>query len=163
MEITARKVAPGQMKVTRATAAAPKFNPGRRAEIKYRDLGLEEATGGDVRGEVMHIEGGTTRPTGWHYHTADVQFLHMIKGWVKMEFPGEGVITLEAGDSITIPGGTVHQELCSSEGMELLEITIPSKLTTVNVEKPEWGKESADAYGEISDPQSLGHSAISAN
>ena len=125
MEITPRKVNPGDMSVEHREAANPTFNPGRRAEIKYRDLGLEAATRGDMRAEVM-------------------QFLHMIKGWVKMEFGDAGVVTLSPGDSITIPGGTVHQELCSSDDMELLEISVPAKLGTVNVEAPEWARERSD-------------------
>ena len=158
MELTQRKVSPGDMSIVRMTAAEPKFNAGRRVEIKYRDLGLEKATGGDMRAEVMHISTSPSRPTGWHYHTADVQFLHMIKGWVRMEFPDLGVITLGEGDSITIPGGTIHQELTSSNDVELLEITVPAKLQTVNVPAPEWGREKGEAYGEISTPQKAGHS-----
>ena len=159
MEITPRKVNPGDMSVEHREAANPTFNPGRRAEIKYRDLGLEAATRGDMRAEVMHISEGTSRPTGWHYHTADVQFLHMIKGWVKMEFGDAGVVTLSPGDSITIPGGTVHQELCSSDDMELLEISVPAKLGTVNVEAPEWARERSDDYGDRSEVHKVGHAA----
>lgn len=154
MDITPRKTAPSEMKVVRSLSSQPSFKPGRRVEIRYRDLGVEESTGGDLRAEVMHIgAGGVARPTGWHYHTADVQFLYLVKGWVRMEFPELGVIVLGEGDSITIPGGTVHQELAASEGMELLEITLPAKLTTVNVPAPDWGREKGETYGEISVPQ----------
>jgi len=160
LKITKRKVHPSDMTVERSLAASPVFNPGRREEIKYRDLGLEQATKGEIRGEIMHISTGVSRPTGWHYHTCDVQFLHMIKGWVKMEFPGEGPMTLEAGDSITIPGGVVHQELCSSDNMELLEVTIPAKIGTVNVDAPEGAQEKASDYSdEISPAVKAGHAA----
>jgi quercetin dioxygenase-like cupin family protein len=58
-----------------------------------------------MRAEVMHIDGGApARPTGWHYHTADMQFLFVVKGWDKLEFPDTGVVTLNEGDSILIPG-----------------------------------------------------------
>lgn len=151
---------PSEMKIIRAAADNKKFNPGRRSFIKYRDLGVEEATGGDVRAEVMHIDGtGQSRPTGWHYHTADLQINFLVKGWVKMEFDGLGVVTLEEGDCITIPGGTIHQELCSSDAVELLEISVPAKLQTVNVDAPAWAQESAEHYGEVSGPQAVGHSA----
>ena len=48
MDITPRKIRPEEMGVVHRTAADPIFNPGRRIEIKYRDLGLETATGGDM-------------------------------------------------------------------------------------------------------------------
>ena len=149
----ARGVPALEMSVVLTRANDKKFNPGRRAEVKYQDLGLQAATAGTLRAEVMHIGGGgPSRPTGWHYHTAEVQFLHVIKGWVKMEFPDLGVLTLEVGDSITIPGGTVHQELESSNPLELLEVTLPGPLGTVNVDAPEWGQEKASDYGAISAP-----------
>lgn len=153
LEITPRKTASIDMKIQRASAQDKKFNPGRRVEIRYQDLGLQEATNGELRAEVMHIGNvGESRPTGWHYHTADVQFLHVIKGWVRMEFPELGVVVLEEGDSITIPGGTVHQELAASNPVELLELTMPGKISTVNVAPPEWAKEKAENYGDISKP-----------
>ncbi len=135
-DIQHRAVSPSEMAVVYASRAQVKFNAGRRAEIKYRDLGVQEATKGDMRAEVMHIAPGTpSRPTGWHYHTADIQFLLMLKGWVKLEF-ADRLVILQEGDSILIPGGTVHQELASSDPMELLEISLPAKLGTVTVEAP---------------------------
>lgn len=154
LDITPRRHASTDMKIVRASAANKNFKAGRRVEIRYQDLGLEAATNGELRAEIMHIgDMGESRPTGWHYHTADVQFLHVIKGWVKMEFPDLGVITLEEGDSITIPGGTVHQELAASSPIELLEVTLPAKLSTVNVDPPAWARERGTDYGAISEPQ----------
>ena len=154
LEPAARTTAPIEMQIVHTTAKEKKFNPGRRVEIKYQDLGLQTATRGDLRAEVMHIDNtGASRPTGWHYHTADVQFLHVIKGWLRMEFPDLGVVRLEEGDSITIPGGTVHQELEASSPVEILEVTLPGKLTTVNVDAPDWAKERAADYGQISAPK----------
>jgi len=135
-DIQHRSTSPADMEVVYASRSHVKFNAGRRVEIKYRDLGVQEATKGDMRAEVMHIAPGTpSRPTGWHYHTADIQFLLMIKGWVKLEFADRTVI-LQDGDSILIPGGTVHQEVASSDPMELLEISLPAKLGTVVVDAP---------------------------
>ncbi len=135
-DIQHRSTSPSDMEVVYASRSHVKFNAGRRVEIKYRDLGVQEATKGDMRAEVMHIAPGTpSRPTGWHYHTADIQFLLMIKGWVKLEFADRTVI-LQDGDSILIPGGTVHQEVASSDPMELLEISLPAKLGTVVVDAP---------------------------
>ena len=92
-----------------------------------------------MRAEVMHVSGASARPTGWHYHTCEIQFLYMIKGWVDMEITGLGAVRVGEGESIMIPGGTVHQELRSSEVMELLEVSVPADLGTVPCEPPAGG------------------------
>ena len=138
------------MKMAYSSLSDMKFTPGRRSWIKYRDLGVAQATDGAMRAEVMHIDNAeTSKPTGWHYHTADMQFLFVTEGWVKIEFPELGVTIVSAGESIMIPGGTVHQELESSEPLRLLEISVPAKMGTVPVETPEWGRERAENYGQV--------------
>ena len=150
MEQVTRTFDTAAMKVAYSSREAMKFNPGRRAWISYRDLGVEEATNGAMRAEVMHIDDTkSSKPTGWHYHTADMQFLMVVEGWVKIEFPEIGVTTIKSGESIMIPGGTVHQELESSEPLRLLEISLPAKMGTVAVATPEWGQEKAEHYGEV--------------
>jgi quercetin dioxygenase-like cupin family protein len=90
-----------------------------------------------MRCEVMHVvPGAPTVPTGWHYHTADVQFLYILKGWVDMEIDGIGKVRLSEHDSVLIPGGTVHQELRASDEMQLLEVSLPGPLGTVNCGPP---------------------------
>jgi mannose-6-phosphate isomerase-like protein (cupin superfamily) len=61
----------------------------------------------------------------------------MMKGWVDMEIDGLGRVRIAEGESIMIPGQTVHQELQSSANMELLEISLPAALGTVNCEPPD--------------------------
>ena len=124
------------MKPVYAKTTDIKFNPGRRPEIKYRDLLVKDATNERMRAEVMHAAGSPTNPTGWHYHTCEIQFLYMMKGWVDMEIVGLGPIRLSEGESVMIPGGTVHQEIRSSEHMELLEVSLPSALGTMNCDAP---------------------------
>lgn len=74
-----------------STTSSVRYNPGRRPEIKYRDLGIPEATNGRMRAEVMHIA-ARAKPTGWHYHECEIQFLYMLKGWVDLEFGDRGVV-----------------------------------------------------------------------
>jgi mannose-6-phosphate isomerase-like protein (cupin superfamily) len=142
-----KKLQPSEMPTTYSSVENINFNPGRRSWIKYRDLGVEAATGGQMRAEVMHIDDvSSSKPTGWHYHTSDMQFIMVIKGWLKIEFP-EGVYTLQEGESLFVPNGVVHQELCSSEPFRLLEISLPAKLGTVAVDEPDWARERAEQYG----------------
>jgi mannose-6-phosphate isomerase-like protein (cupin superfamily) len=122
-------------KVVVSTTSDIRFKAGRRPEIRYRDLGVEAGTDGRMRAEVMHIT-SRANPTGWHYHECDIQFLYMLKGWVDLEFGDRGVVRLREGDSMMIPGGTVHQEINSSDVMELLEVSVPARLGTVNCAAP---------------------------
>jgi len=125
------------MKFVVSNADNLRFTPGRRPEIKYRDLGVRDASNGRMRAEVMHISPGSpSRPTGWHYHTCEIQFLYMLNGWVDLEFGEAGVVRLHAGESMMIPGGLVHQELRASEVMELLEVSVPAQLGTVDCDPP---------------------------
>lgn len=60
----------------------------------------------------------------------------MLEGWVDLEFGDVGVVRLMAGDSMMIPGGLIHQEVGASEVMELLEVSVPARLGTVNCDAP---------------------------
>jgi quercetin dioxygenase-like cupin family protein len=141
---------PSAMRLAYSSIQDMKFKAGRRSWIRYRDLGVKEATHGAMNAEIMHIENATgSKPTGWHYHTAPMQFNYVIEGWVKFEFAELGVITVNAGESIMIPGGTVHQELCSSEPMRLLEVFTPATYETVPADAPAWAKERAQDYGSV--------------
>ena len=143
-------------KPTYSSVENMKFNAGRRSWIRYRDLGVKEATQGAMSAEIMHINDAIgSKPTGWHYHTSDMQFNYVIEGWVKFEFP-DGVITVKEGESIFIPGGTIHQELCSSEPMRLLEIFSPSAFKTIAVEAPAGSVEFAADYGQVEPVQDMG-------
>ncbi len=138
------------MKFAYSSLENAKFKEGRRSWIRYQDMGVRDATQGEMSVEIMHInEAKGSRPTGWHYHTSAMQFNYIIEGWVKFEFPEMGVVTVKAGESIFIPGGMVHQELCSSEPMRLLEVFSPAAFRTVNVEAPAGGVEKASEYGVV--------------
>lgn len=108
-----------------------RYVEGRRAFFRYRDLGVTEATNGRMRAQVTSAEQGVSRPTGWHYHVCDMQLVYMLEGWVELEFEGGKTVRLQAGYSVMIPGGLRHQEVATSESMELLEVSIPAEMGTV--------------------------------
>jgi quercetin dioxygenase-like cupin family protein len=116
-------------KVTHAPASAPVFVKGRRDFFKYRDLGVTAASGGQMRAQVTIGTQGLTRPTGWHYHVCDGQFIYMLKGWVELQFE-DGTIRVEQGDSLFIPGGIRHNETCASDDLEILEVSVPADMGT---------------------------------
>src|SRR3981189_4008550 len=98
------------------SAKKPIIAQGRRDFFSYRDLALKEASGGQMRGQIMKAQRGMTQPTGWHYHTCDGQFVYLLNGWVELEFEGGEFLRLERRDSVFIPGGVAHTELCTSDG-----------------------------------------------
>jgi len=124
------------MKLAHASAKKPIMTAGRRDFFTYRDLGLKDASGGQMRGQVMKAITGMTEPTGWHYHTCDGQFVYAMKGWVELEFETGEMIRLEPGDSLFIPGGLRHNEIRTSDDIEILEISFPGELGTVPCEPP---------------------------
>lgn len=126
----------GALKVAISRAAEPVLVPGRRAFFTYRDLGVTAASGGKMRTQITAAREGMSKPTGWHYHVCDGQFVYMLKGWIELEFKELGTVRLGEGDSIFIPGGTPHNEIRTSESFELLEHSMPAEMGTVACDPP---------------------------
>jgi quercetin dioxygenase-like cupin family protein len=123
-------------KVAHARAAKPVLVKGRRDFFKYRDLEVADASAGNMRAQVMSSSKGMSRPTGWHYHECDGQFIYILKGWVDLEFEDGRTIRVDAGDSLFIPGYLRHNEIRTSEEMEILEVSIPGTLGTTPCDPP---------------------------
>ena len=129
--------APDQaMHLLKSFVSTTPFAPGRRPFFKYRDLGLEGASGGRMRAYHSTAVKGMLEATGWHYHTCEMQFVYVIKGTITLEFEDGTVATFSAGDSLFVPGGVRHNEIYASEDKETLEVSVPGKIGTVNVERP---------------------------
>ena len=124
------------MKVVKSFVSQTPYAQGRRAFFRYRDLGVEAASGGRMRAYHNTCIAGMTEPTGWHYHDCEMQFVYVMKGTLTIEFEDGTVGTFTAGDSFFIPGGVRHNEIYVSEDKETLEVSIPGKIGTVNVERP---------------------------
>jgi len=115
--------------------SAPKV-PGRRTFFTYRDLGVAGASHGRIKAQTMTAITGMTEPTGWHYHVCEGQFVYALKGWVDLEFETGETIHLRQGESLYIPGGMKHNEIATSDDLEILEILVPGDMTTVACDKP---------------------------
>lgn len=124
------------MKLLKSFVSTTPFSPGRRPFFKYRDLGLEAATGGRMRAYHNTSIAGMTEPTGWHYHVCEMQFVYVLKGKLIIEFEDGTVGTFTAGDSFFIPGGVRHNEIYVSEDKEALEVSVPGRIETITVERP---------------------------
>ena len=124
------------MKVAVTSAKAPDYVEGRRTFFKYRDLGVTAASNGWMRAQLTTAITGLTKPTGWHYHVCEGQFVYTLKGWVELAFEDGSKCRLEAGDSCFIPGGMKHNEIGTSDDLEILEVSLPGEIGTVPVDPP---------------------------
>jgi mannose-6-phosphate isomerase-like protein (cupin superfamily) len=110
---------------------------GLRAYALSRDLGFAEATGGMVdahvnrRGRPFNAEEVAHR----HFHDVRFQMVYVLKGWAKMEFEGQGEVTMREGSAWIQPPGIKHTVLGFSDDYEILEMIIPAQYDTFNLEE----------------------------
>jgi quercetin dioxygenase-like cupin family protein len=124
------------MKVGHSTAKSPVMVEGRRDFFTYRDLAVKDASGGQMRAQLTKAKTGMTEPTGWHYHLCDNQFVYVLNGWVELEFETGEMLRLGPGDTVYIPGGLQHNELRTSDDLEILEVSTPGEIGTVPCDPP---------------------------
>ena len=112
-----------------------KFAPGLRRYAHYRALGIAKATGGLAVAHVIRLippcipEEVSKR----HYHDVDFQMIYVLKGWMKGEYEGAGVVTMHAGSCWLQPPKIKHTVLDYSDDCELLEIILPADFETVEL------------------------------
>ena len=124
------------LKPGHSTAKKPVMVEGRRDFFTYRDLACKEASDGRMRAQLTKAKTGMTEPTGWHYHVCENQFVYVLQGWVELEFEGSEMLRLGPGDTVYIPGGLKHNELRTSDNLEILEISTPGEIGTVPCDPP---------------------------
>ena len=120
-------------------AAKADWTPGLRKIFEYRDLGIEQGTGGDYVAHVIRANGDDEgkRIHEWHVHDYDFQMGYILRGWVTFEYEGVGQRTLRDGDCINQVPGLKHREIECSADLEMLEIVAPAEFGTRVVPAPE--------------------------
>jgi quercetin dioxygenase-like cupin family protein len=108
---------------------------GLRDFFLYRDLGIEEATGGKVIAQFVKANMAPEKGTGWHRHEAQFHIVVMIKGWARFMYDDQETL-VEAGDCVHQRPGIVHYLFDYSPDMEYLEIVGPANFSTVDAEPP---------------------------
>jgi uncharacterized RmlC-like cupin family protein len=138
-----RKVAAPRLK---AAAPAQRFTvshlneadfaaDGLRSYALYRDLGVAAASGGLCQAHVIRfVSPCTDEVRKRHMHEPELQLIYVLKGWVKNEFEGEGVLMMSAGSCWLQPPGIKHTVLDYSPDVELLEIIVPADFKTVETD-----------------------------
>jgi quercetin dioxygenase-like cupin family protein len=58
--------------------------------------------------------------------------VYVLKGWLRFEYEGVGVITVKAGDCFVQPPNILHREIAHSKNMELIEVVAPANFRTLD-------------------------------
>jgi len=115
---------------------ADAFEQGLRRYAQYRDLGIAGATGGMVRAHVIKMVPpcDPAEVSKRHFHDVEFQMVYVLKGWIKGEYEGAGVVTMREGSCWLQPPKIKHAVLDYSDDCELLEIIMPADFETVELE-----------------------------
>ncbi|WP_315831716.1 cupin domain-containing protein [Bradyrhizobium prioriisuperbiae] len=111
------------------------FATGLRAYAQYRDLGIAAATQGLAQAHVIRLIGpcNPEEVSKLHYHDVEFQMVYVLKGWVKAQFDGEGVVEMREGSCWIQPPQIRHMILDYADNSELLEIILPAEFETVEL------------------------------
>ena len=124
------------MKFSHVKPTDTKFEAGGlRGFFLYRDLGIAEATGGQVIAHLVKADKPPSEGTGWHRHDCNFQIVLMTKGWAKFMYDDK-VTLVEAGDCVHQRPGITHYLFDYSPDMEYLEIVSPADFKTVDMPAP---------------------------
>jgi len=112
------------------------FEKGLRRYADYRDLGIAAATKGLARAHVIKMipPCDPAEVSKRHFHDVDFQMVYVLKGWIKGEYEGAGVVTMREGSCWLQPPKIKHIVLDYSDDCELLEIIMPADFATVELE-----------------------------
>ena len=148
----ARKTSPARRRLSakaRRKAAGPRkqtfvashlderdFKQGLRRYAKYRDLGIAAATGGLAQAHVIRLipPCDPAEVSKRHFHDVEFQIVYVLKGWIKGEYAGAGVVTMREGSCWLQPPRIEHSVLDYSDDCELLEVIIPADFETEELE-----------------------------
>ena len=103
-----------------------------RAYFEYRDLGIIKASQGRVVAHVIRARPEKAPHGAWHSHSCNLQFVYVLKGWLRFEYEGVGEFLMKAGDCFVQPPNIVHREIAHSKNMELIEVVAPADFGTRN-------------------------------
>jgi quercetin dioxygenase-like cupin family protein len=108
---------------------------GLRDFFLYRDLGIAEATNGQVVAQLVKANLPPEEGTGWHRHEAKFHIVIMLKGWARFMYETTETL-VKAGDCVHQRPGIVHYLFDYSPDMEYLEVVSPADFKTFDVTGP---------------------------
>jgi uncharacterized RmlC-like cupin family protein len=104
---------------------------GLRSYFEYRDLGIASASRGKVVAHVIRARPGKAPEGEWHRHDCTLQFVYVLKGWIRFEYEGVGVVTMKKGTCFQQPPNIRHREIAHSRDVEMLEVVAPADFETL--------------------------------
>lgn len=113
-----------------ARAEGAQWTKGLRSYFAYRDVGINDATEGEVGVQVIRAEQPCEGPMGYHSHGLHFQMVYMVKGWARVYIEDIGEIRVEQGDVWYQAPGVKHELLDYSDDWEVVEITMPADFAT---------------------------------
>ncbi|MDJ0955821.1 MAG: cupin domain-containing protein [Arenicellales bacterium] len=126
---------PNQQKFSHSQGKKAQFAPrGLRSYFEYRDLGIADATNGEVVAHVIRAKEGHNATGQWHVHDCKFQMYFVLKGWARFEYEGQGIKTVKPGDCVLQPAGIRHREIEHSADFELIEIVSPANFGSRDVD-----------------------------
>ena len=111
------------------------WKTGLRSYFEYRDLGIVEASKGQVLAHVIRAKEPCSGPGGYHTHDLEFQMNYVLHGWVRVEFEDVGEVRFEAGDSWYQAPKIKHEVLEFSDDFEVIEICIPADFPTEDAQR----------------------------
>ena len=67
----------------------------------------------------------------WHHHACSLQFVYVLKGWIRFEYEGVGEMTMKKGTCFQQPPNIRHREIAHSKDVEMIEIVAPADFRTL--------------------------------
>jgi quercetin dioxygenase-like cupin family protein len=108
---------------------------GLRDFFAYRDLGIAQATNGQVIAQLVRAQNAPEDGTGWHIHEAQFHIVYMLKGWARFMYEDQETL-VSAGDCVHQNPGIRHYLFDYSPDMEYLEVVGPADFGSIGVEGP---------------------------
>ncbi len=112
----------GGQRFLRHVAAKARWQPWRVSGFECRDTGMGEATRGLAGARVVRPKGASETPRA--AHDREFQFFFLLDGAATLTCNGTHPLT--AGDAVTIPAGLPYALSACSDGLSLLEVTLPA-------------------------------------
>ncbi len=133
---TKAKAAPRKQTFVASHHKPDAFDQGLRRYAQYRDLGIAASTGGLARAHVIKMipPCDPAEVSKRHFHDVEFQMIYVLKGWIKGEYEGAGVVTMYEGSCWLQPPRIEHAVLDYSDDCDLLEIILPADFDTVELE-----------------------------
>jgi mannose-6-phosphate isomerase-like protein (cupin superfamily) len=107
------------------------WQPWHRGGFEARDLGIGAATGGLAGARVVRPTGDPS--TERLAHDTEFQFLFVLDGTVTLDTGDENrvqhPVQLRHGDAVSIPGAARWALGDGSADLELLDVTLPARVT----------------------------------